>query len=185
MLQHLWQPHYPAERRDERKLLQGRDLGNCCPVGWGGGNSYKSQQTASRVECACMTVSPSFGSMHACLCLYMYTKVYVCVWIPCHLQNAGSWRMTLFYEIKWFGTLKSLCEGAIHVHYQVCCAFVAEAVIQLLTCESCKQFKVMFALNNSATMPAQHIVFFFPGRSGLLKRKTGNRQKGWLFCLLC
>lgn len=92
--------------------------------------------------------------------------------------------MTLFYEIKWFGTLKSLCEGAIHVHYQVCCAFVAEAVIQLLTCESCKQFKVMFELNNSATMPAQHIVFFFPGRSGLLKRKTGNRQKGWLFCLL-
>lgn len=89
VLQHLWQPHYPAERRDERKLLQGRDLGNCCPVGWGGGNSYKSQQTASRVECACMAVSPSFGSMHACLCLYMYTKVYVCVWIPCHLQNAG------------------------------------------------------------------------------------------------
>lgn len=75
-------------------------------------------------------------------------------------------------------TLSSPHEEVNHVHCKVCCGFVTEAFIQLLTFKSCKHVKVMFVLNNSAMVPAQHIVFFFPSRSDLLEKKTLMTDRG-------
>lgn len=102
--------------------------------------------------------------MHVCVSVYTSSR-----------KSSEEDRGLVKYEEAKSDTVTFPHEEVVHVHCRVCCGFVTEAFIQLLTFLSWKQVKVMIVLNNSTMVPAQHIVLFFPSHSGLLKRNTDDR----------